>query len=318
MAELVADTSLSMPKIIARPYGSDKLRILSTNPEEVFPTRLVVPGATWYGAIGHDVGPDGYGVLMGKAVPVAPGSFIVQDGSVYTDQTTAAGEATANDMDLWPATPAADDAIYFLHGNPFCGIMVNFGIATVGENMTVVVEYYNGTAWTALAATLYSDETALMLSAATGLKLFSFAPPTDWAPVAVSTGVGELTTTGYGLRFRCTAYTALTTPPKGSQAYMLSHLSAYGMTMPITGSIEWLFMQAQAAVGTAKDLKILLINCKSGASAVATWTKTTSWCVADGLGLLVEKDDQVMLKVGVEDGSSEPTDVVMKLGLVAM
>ena len=317
MASITKDTTLAAAKALAKPASGERLSQVVTRPKEVFPTRLVLP-ITWVGAIGHDVGEDGLGVLMGLATPIAPGGFIVQDGSAYTDQTTEAGEATANDMDLWPATPAPNDAIYFLHGTPFCGILVNFGTAAVGANMTVVAEYYNGSAWVSLASTVYSDNAAMMLSAATGSKLFSFVPPSAWRQVAVSTGVTGVTKTGYAVRFRCTAYTALTTPPKGTQAWVLSTSRARGMTMPMAGVIEWAEMRAQGTPGATTASRVVIINANTGESASAVWTAGTVYVIASGLGLRVGKGDEIWVKVCKEHGTTEPINVQINLGLVAL
>lgn len=101
---------------------------------------------------------------------------------------------------VWPvplfpgAPPVLNDAIYFgidttiqLHGNPTFDNIV-FDISTVAYDMTLVWEYYNGTAWTTLTVHDGTDAGGGPFTR-NGVNSVSFDPPSDWTAVAVNTTV---------------------------------------------------------------------------------------------------------------------------------
>ena len=138
------------------------------------------------------------------------------DGAVYTNESTGAQNDTVNDMTLLPATPAENDAYYFGSATPFGGIWLKTYQQGVGT-WTITWEYYNGSTWATLTV---SDETVGFTSAA-GYALVTFAAPSDWATVAVNS------ITKYWVRARVSAYTSVTTQPKGTQAWLIRDMTEF-------------------------------------------------------------------------------------------
>lgn len=131
---------------------------------------------------------------------------IADDGGVTTDETTAAGNATVNDMTLLPAVPAVNDAYYFGSLSLFDSIGITIGTAGVGV-WTITWEYWDGDSWDALAGV--SDGTAGF----TVTGRVDFTRPDDWAQTTVATF------SAYWVRARVSAYTSIVTQPKGTQAW---------------------------------------------------------------------------------------------------
>ena len=69
---------------------------------------------------------------------------IAQDGTVYTDETTEAGDLTTNDMNLAPAVPAADDAYYFGATKQFHEMAIELSTSASTSTWTLVMEYWKG------------------------------------------------------------------------------------------------------------------------------------------------------------------------------
>ena len=134
---------------------------------------------------------------------------IADDGGVFTDNTTAAGEATADDMTLLPVTPAVNDAYYFGGNDRFKSLQLNISTAGAGT-WTIVWEYYNGTSYVALQNV--TDNTS-GFTAGTGEYDITYDMPIDWATDTVNTQ-GPF----YYIRARVSAYTGITTQPLGQQA----------------------------------------------------------------------------------------------------
>lgn len=107
---------------------------------------------------------------------------IAEDGGVFTDETTEANEATANDMTLFPAVPVAGVDRYNI------GSSVKFGrlalnVSTVGTGTyTVVFEYFNGSIFTPLSGVV--DGTGNFKNA--GLNQITFTIPDDWATTTIN------------------------------------------------------------------------------------------------------------------------------------
>lgn len=142
---------------------------------------------------------------------------VAMDGAAPTTESTEANNDTANDMTLLPAVPAENDAYYFGAAGEFDGVVVNIGTAGVGT-WTITWEYYDGNSWEALSDV--SDAT-VKFTAAAGEHLVTFTRPTDWATVAVNA------LTKYWIRARVSAYSAVTTQPLGTQAWLIRDLTGY-------------------------------------------------------------------------------------------
>jgi len=141
---------------------------------------------------------------------IVVGGAVAGAAAVLTDETAAAQNTTANDMTLLPAVPAVNDAYYFGHAKKFDVMKLNIGTQGVGV-WTIVWEYWNGTTWAALVG--LTDGTT-GFTAAVGNREVSHTPQGDWATTAVAT------ITLYWIRARVSAYTSVTTQPKGTQSWI--------------------------------------------------------------------------------------------------
>ena len=171
----------------------------------------------------------------GKATNTAPGcppihlaAFLQDDGGTFYDYTNAANDASllafqglvynpsqggwvpagpymyqysveANSYPL-PVIPAVNDAIYIARWQTFPVVFFNVGTARNGT-LTVTWEYWNGSAWTALAG-VTDGTTGFSVS---GWNSLRYTMPADWA----TTTVGGYATL-YFIRGRVSAVT--TTP----------------------------------------------------------------------------------------------------------
>lgn len=132
------------------------------------------------------------------------GGAVADDGGVQTDETSAANNDTTNDMTLLPPVPAVDDAYHFGHASPWDWLELRIGTAGNGI-WTIVWEYWNGSSWNSLSDVI--DGTNGFR--ATGTKLVTFTKPLDWSQ---ADGL-------YWIRARVSAYTSITTQPKGNRAF---------------------------------------------------------------------------------------------------
>lgn len=148
------------------------------------------------------------------ASAIAVTKAVADDGGVQTNETTPANNATANDMTLLPAVPAANDAYYFGGAQRFGGVRVDIGTQGVGV-WTAAWEYWNGTAWTALAGVV---DGTVAFTAAAGAHDVTFTIPTGWQTTTVSA------TLGYYVRCRVATYTSVVTTPIGTQSWLLDAL----------------------------------------------------------------------------------------------
>jgi hypothetical protein len=147
---------------------------------------------------------------IGRGLSYLIYAAIADDGGVQTDETVGANNATANDMTLLPPVPAVNDAYYFgFIVNLVDTIRVNIGIAGAGT-WTVTWEYWNGGSWGALSNVV--DGTT-GFKAAAGSHDVNFDRPANWALTTVKT------ISAYWIRARVSAYTSVTTQPKGTQAW---------------------------------------------------------------------------------------------------
>ena len=128
-------------------------------------------------------------------------------GSVYTNETANADGYVTNGMTLLPAVPSTNCAYYF--GFPYLFDSISLVIGTQGAGTwTIVWEYWNGGAWAALTGV--TDGTSGFTSG-TGTKTVIFTRGAGWATTSVN-AVGPY----YYVRARVSAYTSITTQPKGS------------------------------------------------------------------------------------------------------
>jgi len=138
------------------------------------------------------------------------GYAFADDGAVFTDETTAANNNTADDVTLLPVTPAVDDAYYFGADDVFPAIEIIISTAAVTANWTITWEYWDGTAWSTL---LFNNQETVDLDEAAGTYVNSFDLPSDWASTTVNAQAA------YWVRARVSAYTA-GTGPIGQRLYL--------------------------------------------------------------------------------------------------
>ena len=153
-----------------------------------------------------------------KAVnQVALSAAIADDNGSFTDDTTAANNAAANDMTLLPAVPEVNDAYYFGYSTPVDRLVLNIGTAGVGS-WSLAWEYWNGNIWIVLPN--ISDGTTNFKNV--GINNIDFTKPTDWTANIVN-AQGPY----YYIRARVVTYNSTTTQPLGTQAWMVPIIDYY-------------------------------------------------------------------------------------------
>lgn len=135
-----------------------------------------------------------------------------QTGPVDTDETAATNNATANDMDLLPATGnATGDGFYFGLASLWDTLILNVGQAGAGT-YTIAWKYWNGSSWAAL--TIKNDQTNHFKT--TGIVRVAFERPGDWATTTIAAIAGL-----YWIKAEVT-FTSMSTQPLGTQAWALN------------------------------------------------------------------------------------------------
>ncbi len=176
------------------------------------------------GALGTNVGGGADGILSGFLTPTNPtfgilethalaGLCYTDDGGLFVDLTTEFNEDTDDDVPALPAAPANGDATYFGHATKqFTGVDVNLTTDGAGT-WTITYEYWNGTAYTALAGVV--DGTSGWVASGTGFFSITFTAPTDWEKNTVD-GVD-----GFWIRGVVSGFSAITTRPLVGQGFII-------------------------------------------------------------------------------------------------
>ena len=149
-------------------------------------------------------------------------------GPTYTEDTTDANDAGANDMDLFPAAsgvnPQVNDSYYIGSFSPCGGYRINVGTAGVKApgSYTLAYEYSQGSSnWA--AHTNVTDGTVEFTIV--GLNNVTFDVPVDWVLGTVF-GISA-----YWTRFRISAATTpIGVRPLGTQVWTLSTPAAHLIT----------------------------------------------------------------------------------------
>jgi hypothetical protein len=129
----------------------------------------------------------------------------------FVDETTDFNDVGAADLTPFPAVEATGD--YFAIGRAyttFSQVIFDYAGGTAGTGGTVAWEYWNGSAWTALAGV--TDATAGFTTAVADGLTVSWTVPTDWARTSLNGAWG------YYVRARCTGVYA--TNPILDQGYI--------------------------------------------------------------------------------------------------
>jgi len=147
-----------------------------------------------------------------------PGAVIVEDdsGPSWVDETAAAKDDTANDVELVPASPAVGDAVFFGKSTRFDRTSID--LTTVGSaTWTWVWEYWNGSAWSTLTTITGTNNIKTFTKGE--LQCVDFDMPSDWAAVDYTTveGAFPVSTSLYYIRARISAFTSMTTRPEASR-----------------------------------------------------------------------------------------------------
>jgi hypothetical protein len=145
--------------------------------------------------------------------------FLSESATTFTDQTTEANEATADDMDLLPAA-AADTGCYFGALSPFEEIKLVLGTPGVGTYVIAWEYRDSASSWASLSVT---DASGSFKNAAATYSI-TFTAPTAW------TRTTEEGVEGFWVRAKYSSGT-VTTPPTGTKATFV-----YKSYLDITGS----------------------------------------------------------------------------------
>ena len=132
--------------------------------------------------------------------------------SSFKDYTSKLNSDTVNDVIFFPAGAGVDDAFYFGADKKFAQIILDIGTPGAGT-YTLSWEYWDGTAWTALAG--ISDGTT-DFKAAAGENIVSYTLPTDWGRTDIYIGIHL-----YFIRAKRDGGT-VTTNPLGTKALPLT------------------------------------------------------------------------------------------------
>lgn len=119
--------------------------------------------------------------------------------TTYADDTADALSSATDDFPLHSTT--ADDGCIVGAKMPFGAISIDVTTAGVGSTAQVI-EYWNGAAWTEIAAAGMLSDIARAGAWAVGEQLVLFDPPADWVKGGLGTGVPADT---YNIRLRATA-----------------------------------------------------------------------------------------------------------------
>lgn len=153
------------------------------------------------------------------------------------DSAAGAGSQYSKNLQFAPVawkpfpTGVVNDAVYFGADYPFNRLQANFDIAA-SWTVTLVYEYWNGSAWTALT-------TSETLTFSTAPEYASWTLPTNWATTTVGDALaGNILK--YWMRIRISVSTSVTNVPQAQAAYGFwpGMREAYAMSQsPRTSSV---------------------------------------------------------------------------------
>jgi hypothetical protein len=281
------------------PYVEDEVRF-------VMPVFLT-------GTLGTRDGAASNGVLVGAFTNTAVGAFLVDDGGVFSDDTTDANDAGAGDVAMFPATEAVNDAFYIGSPTKFSAVRLTLGTAGVGD--TVVYEYRrNDNTWVNLATAHNLEDSSTGLTAGTSTYVISFTVPDDWAETTVGDGTTDYT--GYLIRGRVTA-ASFTTIPLATQIWIYSLDAGVGLPAPLDGEIDGVGWNADTNSATNADSVFNIVNVTKGTAASFTLTGgTIAGHASLSERLYVDKGDAIVIQMVAEDGTTEFANVVLNLEII--
>jgi hypothetical protein len=223
---------------------------------------------------------------------------MIDDGGVFTSETVACQNATANGMHFLPAAPAVNDAVYFGSGSQFDKLIVIIG--TAGDwTGTIAWEYYTGSAWTALSG--LSDGTSAF-EAAAGSHDVTFTVPTNWA----ITSINNLN--AYWVRARVATYSAIVTRPLGSGT--TSNSKTYDLH-GLTCSGESIYVDSVLKTGGGTDYTFV----SGGGGAGGDRIQFASY---PATGSLITSDFTGYLRIKGRFGEDELSETMVKLNCISL
>ncbi len=247
------------------------------------------------------------GIMVGALTHTALADVTEDHQTAFTDLTTEAGDASANDVTL-PDPFDANDAIYFGYGTKFSAIVTDVGTQGVGDSVVAETawEYYNGSTWAALTEV---EDSSVIWTAGTGTYVTSFLPPSDWAATAVDGGSSL-----FFIRLRGTAADIFnSTQAIVDQVWCLPLAAGGGPQMPFDCTVTAIEGTALVASATNDDTEILLINITQGTFAQFTWTGADLADSTTGLSLAFTAGDVYAVQILTEDGTTEFDGVALQL-----
>lgn len=165
-----------------------------------------------------------------------PYCFGCTAGSVFTDYTTAANNATAGDVLPLSATPALNSGSYYGSTAKFCSLAFTF--TTAGSvSITGIWEYWNGSAWATLT-TNHDKTTGMTVTTITIGQSVGWEVPGDWATTTVNS------VSAYWIRFRISAFTSSTTNPLASQVWLGYFQQLYSVANSVGNSLIYKYATA--------------------------------------------------------------------------
>lgn len=130
-------------------------------------------------------------LLIGRRIPAAGGFAasvlqVVDIGPVFVDMTDEYNNVTVADWVVFPAAEATDDYAAIGMTEKFGQIIVDNTGGTAGTVGEVDWEYWDGTAWVALAGVV--DGTSEFTAAAAAGQSVTWTIPADWATLSLDGG----------------------------------------------------------------------------------------------------------------------------------
>jgi hypothetical protein len=171
------------------------------------------------------------------------------DGAVFTDETTAANNDTANDVNFFAAGGTAlNDAYYFGSDEVFTALELKISTPAIAPDWTVVWEYYNGSAWVTLPMTVNAFGVMGMLVA--GNFVSYWTAPANWAKTTVDTD------NAYYIRMRVTVPGVATTYPLGQRVWLGPGIVGFAKTGKVQveseNGILYTGIETEVSTGVAK------------------------------------------------------------------
>lgn len=155
------------------------------------------------------------------------------------------------------STPAANDAAYFGGASPHFVVALNIITAAVVTAATFVLEYWNGSAWTAFAGN--SPSLNSLLTGETGVGVVRFDGASDWVANLVN---GQ---TKFWFRIRITGVTSWTSSPvQGDQIVYTPNDTYYELNnVQVHGDKQALLLERLRDYGSENDISFVGMGMKT-------------------------------------------------------